>query len=156
MTHLRTIDAPATTNTLNGSVDMPFLGSSAIGALDNSGLDIQSVNITLNNNLSAQNVIGDVAPRDYSPGTAAIEVSVTSYLKDTAWGMLARKLSQASFALGFMVKNQGGWYGFYLPAIQVSFDDPASGGQNQDIQLDMKGTAKVGDLGESALVIYRS
>jgi hypothetical protein len=156
MTNGRTIDAPATTNTFNGSVDMPFLGSSALGALDESGLDIQSVNFTLNNNLSAQNVIGDVAPRDYSAGTAAIEISLSAYLKDTAWPMLAKKLSQDSFSLGFMVKNTGGWYAFYFPAIQVSFDDPSSGGPNQDISLEMSGRAKVGPNGESALVIYRS
>lgn len=156
MTNGRTIDAAATTNTLNGSVDMPFLASSALGDLDESGLDIQSVNISLNNNLSAQNVIGDIAPRDYSAGTASIEVNVNAYLKDAAWAMLAKKLTQESFALGFMVQNQGGAYGFYMPAVQVSFDDPSSGGQNQDISLEMSGRAKVGPNGESALVIYRS
>jgi hypothetical protein len=156
ITNTRTILPAATTNTFNGSVDMPFLGSSAVGDLDESGLDIQSVSISLNNNLSAQNVIGDIAPRDYSPGTAAIEVSINSYLKDAAWAMQARKLDQSSFGLGFMVRNQGGFYAFYLPAIQVSFDDPSSGGQNQDITLDMSGRAKVGDNGESALTIYRS
>lgn len=152
----RTIDAAATTNTLNGSVDMPFLVSSALGTLDDSDLAIQSVNLTLNNNLSAQNVIGDIAPEDYSAGTAGIEVSLSAYLRDEAWGILAKKLSQDPFALGYMVKNTGGWYGFYLPAIQVSFEDPSSGGQNQDITLDMSGQAKVGASGESALTIYRS
>jgi hypothetical protein len=55
-----------------------------------------------------------------------------------------------------MLKNSGGWYGFYLPQVQVSFEDPTSNGQNQDVMLDMTGTAKVGASGESALVIYRS
>lgn len=152
----RTINAAATTSTLNGSVDMPFLGSSAVGDLDSAGLDIQSVSMNLNNNMSAQNVIGDIAPRDYSPGTAAIEISLSAYLKDAAWATLAKKLNQDSFALGFMVKNSGGWYGFFMPAIQVSFEDPSSGGQNQEISLEMTGRAKVGAAGESALTIYRS
>jgi len=43
-----------------------------------------------------------------------------------------------------------------MPAVQVSFDDPASGGQNQDVLISMTGTAKVGDAGESALTIYKS
>lgn len=156
ITFSRTIDAPATTNTLNGSIDMPFLGSSALGDLDDAGLDIQAVNITMNNNFSAQNAIGDIAPKNYSPGTAQIEMSISAYLKDAAWAMLAKKLTQESFSLGFMVKNAGGWYGFFFPAVQVSFEDPASGGQNQDITLEMQGRAKVGDAGESAMTIYRS
>lgn len=152
----RTINAPATTQTFNGSIDMPFLATSALGALDASGLDVQNLSLSLNNNLSAQNVIGDIAPRDYSAGTAQIDVKMGAYLKDPAWALLATKLTQDPFAFGFMLKNSGGWYGFYLPAIQVSFPDPASGGQNQDISLDMSGTAKVGASGESALYIYRS
>jgi len=152
----RTINAAATTNTLNGSIDMPFLATSALGALSSSGLDIQSVGMNLNNNLSAQNVIGDIAPRDYSAGTAGIEINMSAYLKDPAWALLATKLTQDPFAFGFMVKNAGGWYGFFFPAVQVSFEDPASGGQNQDITLEMQGRAKVGDAGESAMIIYRS
>ena len=54
-----------------------------------------------------------------------------------------------------MVKNAGGAYGFYLPQVQVTFDDPATGGQNQDIMTSMSGMAKVGATGESALTIYR-
>ena len=155
-TYTRTIGAAATTNTLNGSVDMPFLASAGAGALSVEDLKLQSVNISLDNNLSAQNVIGDIAPEDYSAGTAQIEVSLTAYLRDDAWAILAKKLTQDSFQVAFAVENTGGWYAFYMPAVQVSFDDPSSGGQNQDITLDMSGQAKVGSSGESALVIYRS
>lgn len=156
ITNARTVDAAATSNTLNGSVDMPFLASSAIGVLDKSNLGIQSVSFDLNNNLSAQNVIGDVAPIDYSAGTANIGVNISAYLNDEAWDVMPKKLTQESFQLAFLVKNSGGWYAFYAPAIQVSFDDPTSGGQNQDILLEMQGVAKVGNSGESAFVIYRS
>lgn len=152
----RTVNAPATTNTMNGSIDMPFLASSAIGTLAVSDFDIQNVAIKMNNNLTAQTVIGDIAPKDYSAGTAAIEISMSAYLKDAVWSILGKKLTQDPFAMGFMVKNTGGWYGFYMPAIQVSFEDPSSAGQNQDIMLSMTGTSKVGAAGESALVIYRA
>jgi hypothetical protein len=151
----RTINAPATTQTFNGSIDMPFLSNSAVGTLDASVLDIQSVSISLNNNLNAQNVIGDVAPKDYSAGTAAIEISMSAYLTDPAWPILAKKLTQDPFALGYLLKNSGGEYGFYMPAIQVSFEDPSSQGINQDVLLDMSGQAKVGANGESSLTIYR-
>lgn len=156
LTDGRTVDAPATSQTLNGSVDMPFLASSAIGVLDTTGFDLQSVSLKLNNNLNAQNVIGDIAPRDYSAGTAQITLDLSAYLTNGAWSILGKKLTQEPFALAFQVKNLDGWYGFYMPQAQVTFEDPSSGGQNQDIILSMTGTAKVGSAGESALTIYRS
>jgi len=156
VTNARTINASATTNSMNGSIDMPFLNSSATGVLDEVTFCIQSLEMSLKNNYSAMTCIGEAAPKDYSPGTADIEIKLSSYLADANWALLAKKLTQEAFALGFMVKNIDGWYGFYLPAVQVSFSDPASAGSNQQISLDMSGMAKVGSAGESALVIYRS
>lgn len=147
---------PATTNSLNGSVDMPFIATNVTGSWEQDSFCLQSLGLTLNNNLTVQNCIGKAAPEDYSPGTAQIQANLSSYLKDGNWGLLAKKLSQESFALGFMVQNVDGWYGFYIPALQVSFDDPQSGGANQEISMDMQGAAKVGSNGESALTVYRA
>ena len=151
----RVIAQASTTNAFNGSIDMPFVNSSSTGVLDEATFCIQSASLSLNNNLQAQTCIGEAAPKDYSPGEASIEVSLSAYLADSNWNFLAKKLSQEPFALGFMIKNAGGFYGFYLPAIQTTFSDPASGGANQQISLEMTGTAKVGENGESALYIYR-
>jgi hypothetical protein len=156
MTDGRTINPAATTNSMNGSVDMPWIANSAVGDFDDSTFCIQSVSIELNNNLTTQTCIGKAAPDNYSPGTAAIAVNLSAYLADSNWAIIAKKLSQEPFAVGGLVKNVDGYYGFYMPAVQVSFDDPASGGQNQDVVLDMSGTAKVGANGESSLVLYRS
>lgn len=147
--------AAATSQSMNGSVDMPFLATNVTGTWEQDTFCIQSLKLGLNNNLTTLNCIGREAPEDYSPGTAQITASLSSYLKDTNWSMLAKKLSQESFSLGFEVKNTDGWYGFYIPALQVSFDDPQSGGQNQEISMDMTGVAKVGSGGESSLTIYR-
>lgn len=145
----------ATSQSLNGSVDMPFLATNVTGSWEQDAFCIQSLKLSLNNNLTTLNCIGREAPQDYSPGTAQINASLSSYLKDTNWSMLAKKLSQEAFSLGFEVKNADGWYGFYIPALQVSFDDPQSGGQNQEISMEMNGVAKVGSGGESSLTIYR-
>lgn len=147
---------PATSNTMNGSIDMPFTFTNVTGSFVQDTFCIQSLKLNLQNNLTEQVCIGRSAPENYNPGTAQIGVDMNTYLKDANWDLLSKKLSQAAFAVGFMVKNTGGYYGFYLPAIQVSFDDPSSGGQNQDISLEMKGTAKVGASGESALYIFRA
>lgn len=155
ITNGRTIEPASTSNALNGSIDMPFVNSSATGVLDEATFCIQSAAINLNNNFQPETCIGLAAPKDYSAGEASIEISLSAYLADANWDFLAKKLSQEPFALGFMVKNAGGFYGFYLPAVQTSFSDPSSGGANQQISLEMTGTAKVGANGESALYIYR-
>jgi len=152
----RTITAQSTSNSFNGSIDMPFLVTSAIGVLDEAAFCIQSLELSLNNNLTAQTCIGKAAPKDYSPGTAQIGVNMTAYLSNESWAILAKKLSQESFGVGFIIKNIDGFYGFYIPAIQVTFDDPSSAGQNQDVMLTMQGVAKVGPAGESALTLYRA
>lgn len=151
------IEDSATTDTMNGSVDMPFITTDVqeAGTFDQGLFCLQSLKLTLANNLQAQTCIGKAAPENYDPGTADLKVELSSYLKDSNWDLLAKKLSQESFALGFMVKNVDGWYGFFIPAIQVSFDDPQSGGQNQQVSISMTGTAKVGPNGASALAIYR-
>jgi len=156
ITNGRTIDAAATTQSLNGSVDMPFIASSAAGTFDKSNFCIQSLNLSIDNQLTTQNCIGEIAPIAYSLGTAAVQVEIGAYLSDNNWASIAKKLSQESFEVGGVVKNADGWLGFYLPAVQTSFDDPASGGANQDIILNMSGTAKVGALGESPITFFRS
>lgn len=156
MTYQSSISAPATTGSLNGSVDMPFLATDVTGSFESGTFCIQSLGISLSNNLTTQTCIGNAAPEGYTPGTAAIEISMSTYLKDSNWDLLARKLTQESFGVGFTVGNSDGWYGFFMPAVQVSFDDPSSAGANQDISMEMTGQAKVGDNAESALTIYRS
>lgn len=145
----------ATSQSMNGSVDMPFLATNVTGTWEQDAFCIQSLKLALNNNLTTLNCIGREAPDDYSPGNAQISVSLSSYLKDSNWSMIAKKLTQEAFALGFETKNSDGWYGFYIPALQVTFDDPQAGGQNQEISMEMTGVAKVGASGESSLTIYR-
>lgn len=151
----RTIDSAATTQSLNGSIDMPFISSSAAGTLTEADFCIQSVELTLNNNLTAQTCIGRSGPQDYSEGTAQVEVSLTAYLANQNWDFLPKKLTQESFALGFILKNSDGAYAFYLPAVQVSGDDPASPGANQDVFLNLSGTGKVSSTGGSSIRVYR-
>ncbi len=152
----RTINAPATSQSFNGSVDMPFVVNDLSGTFEEGAFCVKNVSLKLDNNFTPVTCIGKAAPEDYTPGTAKIDVDLSAYLEDDSWNILPTKLTQDPFALGFMVKNSGGWYGFYLPAIQSSFEDPNAAGQNQDVMINMKAMAKVGANGEKALYIYRS
>jgi len=156
ITNLRTVDAPATTNSLNGSVDMPFIGTDLSGVLSESGFCIQAVDFTLNNNMTPQNCIGELTSVAYSSGTARLEITISAYLADSNWELLAKKLDQTPMAIGFQVKNADGWYAVYMPALQLSFPDPSVAGADQDIVLSMAGVGKVGAAGESTLYIMRS
>ena len=81
---------------------------------------------------------------------------MSAYLDDQNFTYLKKKLTQESVAVGFKVENAGGHYAVFLPAVQLSFDDPASPGQNQDVIMSMSGIAKVGDNNEKSMVVYRS
>jgi len=155
MTDGRTINAASTTNTLNGSVDMPFFCNSAGGNFEDSPFCIQSITINLNNNLRPQTCIGQAAPDFHNAGKAGVEASMTAYLEDSDWALLDSKITQEPFKVGGIVKNSSGGYGFYIPALQVSFDDPASAGENQDVFLNMSGVGKVGSNSEKSLYIFR-
>tara|TARA_R110000787_G_scaffold5686_8_gene20554 strand:- start:10459 stop:11646 length:1188 start_codon:yes stop_codon:yes gene_type:complete len=152
----RTIDPAPTSTSFNGSIDMSFLATSAGASFSGVDFCIQSIDITLANNSTAQNCVGKIGADNYSLGTAAVNITLSAYLSDEAWQFLDKKLSQESFTIGFTLKNGSGSYSFFLPAVQVAFDDPSSGGQNTDIVLDMSGVSKVGANGEKSLYIYKS
>ena len=86
---------------------------------------------------------------------AAIEISISAYLSNENWDILKKKISQESFEFGFILSNVDGYYGFYLPAVQITGDDPASAGINQDVIVTLTGTAKVGSLGEKSLRMFK-
>lgn len=157
-TNGRTVVGPSATEQFNGSIDMPFIVSDAVGTLGELNFCLQSVGISLSNNLTAENCVGRVSAKDFSIGSAGVEVNFSTYLADTNWAFMAKKLTQEPFAIGFLIakpnkKDEG--YGFYLPAVQASFDDPSAGGLNQQVSLDASGVAKAGPNGEMSLTIYR-
>ncbi len=152
----RTIDPAPTSVSMNGTVDLAFLGSSDGGVFSGVSFCAQSIAITLANNLLAQNCIGQIGAKSFSLGTAQVTVDISAYLDDDSWNLLNKKLDQSTFSLGFMLKNADGYYGFFLPEIQVSFDDPSSQGQNTDIVITATGVAKVGSNQEKSLYIYKS
>ena len=153
----RTVLPQATTRSLNGSIDLPIIGSTAGGGSEiiDDGFCLQNLAFTLDNNMSDLTCIGKAAPESYDSGTARISVTLSTYLKNSVWNFLGRKLTQDPFSLAYAVMNGDGGYGFFFSALQVSFPDPASGGADQQVSLEMEGQAKVGANGESALTIFR-
>lgn len=147
-----TVPAAGDAQPLNGSIDMPMV---TVGG-EPTDFCIESMNFTLNNNLTPQTCLGKIAPTKYSPGTAQISLTVNIYLSDPSYDkFMPAKLTQAPVALLFVAQNQDGGYAFDFRQVQLSFPDPASAGRDQQVMIAAAGVAKVGNNGESALRIYR-
>lgn len=156
ITNGRTVLPGATSDFLNGSIDMPIIAASATtGQLTGDDMCIQNLSIELDNNHADLTCIGKAAPEGYDAGTARVNVSMSTYLKDESWGFLPKKLTQEPFEILFAVMNKFGGYGFYIPQLQTTSDDPASGGLDQQVSLELEGQAKVAADGSSEFVIYR-
>lgn len=146
------IEPAGTANPLNASVDMGTV------TVDGQPTDfcIESLNWALDNGLTPQNCIGKIAPTKYAPGTAAITIDTSIYLSDTSYdAFMAKKLSQAPIGLLMAASNLDGGYAFDFRAIQLTFPDPAAGGQNQQVMIDASGVGKVGAGGASTLRIWK-
>ena len=148
-----TINPATTTQSLNSSVDIPLITS---GAFESTDFCTESLTITLDNGLNPNNCIGRAAPSGYTLGTANITVDVSAYLSDTAYdAWMDKKLDQVPVAISFEMANVDGGYSFSMPSVQLSFPDPSSDGQDEQVMIEASGTASVGSNGESALRIYK-
>ncbi len=151
ITNGRTINAPVSKDSMNSSVDLSLLLLDGVIA----PFCLRSIVISLSNNATPVNCIGRLAPKEYNAGEAGISVTKEAYLEDSNWSLLKSKLEQSTLSIDHVIENDGEGYAFSIPAAQVSFPDPSAGGKNQDLLINMSGTAKVGATGQSALRIYR-
>lgn len=147
-----TVNPAGTSNPLNASIDVPVVTVEG----EATTFCIESFNISLDNGLTPQNCIGSIAPKKYELGTAAISIDASIYLGDQSYDkFMPNKLTQEPISMTFIMSNFEGGYAFVIPAVQLSFPDPASGGGNQPVMINAAGTAKVGPNGASALRIYK-
>jgi hypothetical protein len=147
-----TVNPAATSAPLNASIDVPIITA------DGEAISwcVESFDLTLDNGLDPSTCIGSIAPQGYTLGTASIVVNMSSYLSDSAYdSLMAQKLTQAPIAMTLTMTAASGGYAFFMPALQLTFPDPTSDGQNEQTMLDATGTAKVGANGESSLKLYK-
>ena len=147
-----TVSPAATSAPFNASVDVPIVTADGVA----STFCIESFDITLDNGLDPTNCIGKIVAEGYTLGTAEIAVNATIYLSDSSYdSFMAQKLTQEPVSMTFTMSNAEGGYAFKLEAVQLSFPDPSSEGQNEQTMLNASGAAKVGANGESAIKISK-
>lgn len=115
---------------------------------------IQSLNIELNNNAQPNTCIGTLAPTGYTLGTAQITVSMSAYLADSNWSYIDNKIDSTPISLLASIENADGGMAFYLPSVQLSFQDPNGAGRDQQVTLDMEGTAKYSSAFANSFRVY--
>ena len=146
------VNPAGTEQPVNASIDAGLV------TVDGEATDfcIGSLNITLTNNLNPQNCLGKPAPTGFTAGTAEINVSMEVYASDTSYDkFMPNKLNLAPVGLMMVLRSNDGGFAFSFSALQLSFDDPSSTGQNTDVMMSMSGNAVVGDGGVSAMRIYK-
>jgi len=147
-----TVNPSSTTNSLNASVDVPLVTSDGVAT----DFCIESFTIDLDNGMAPSNCIGKSAPQNYTLGTANITIGANIYLSDSSYNaFMPAKLTQDPISMTFTMENTDGGYAFSFSAVQLSFPDPSSTGQDEQTMLEATGVAKVGPNGESALKIYK-
>ena len=98
--------------------------------------------------------LGYAPPTDYSLGEATVTVTANVYLTDSSYAtFMAVKNDQTPIAMTYVTQNEDGGYAFYMPAVQVTFPDPANEGANTQVTFSVEGEAK-GVSGVS-LRVYR-
>lgn len=138
--------------------EVPLNASSDVGLtiIDGVAADfcIQALGFTLSNNHDPSNCMGHLAPEGYAPGTASIEVNMSAYLVNENFDYLEKKLSLTPVDVTYSARNVDGGIAVRFPAAQLSFPDPAQAGRDEQVTLDMAGTAKPGTAGQS-MYVYR-
>jgi hypothetical protein len=146
------VNPAETQQPINSSIDIQLLTADGEAAT----YCTESFQLAFSNGLDPTNCIGSAAPEGYTLGTASIEVNSNIYLSDSAYDLwMINKLSQTPVALTFILNNSAGGWAFALAAVQLSFPDPSSGGQDTQTMIEGSGTGKVGANGESSLIVYK-
>lgn len=139
ITDSRTIDPAGSNPALDASNGFGWL---LVDGAD-IGICIEAIDLTLNNNLIAQNCIGNLAPTDQILGSAAVSFSATMHLGAGSWDkFMPAKIAQTPVSLAFHTTDENGQgYAVTLERVQVNFPDPASSGRDATVTLSATGVA---------------
>lgn len=148
--------------TVNGvGDDLPLDAANGFGwvLVNNANADIcvENLALTLNNNLSPQNCVGKLAPSDQVPGSVTLSFTSTIHLGVASWDLfMPAKVSQAPISLAFFTRDVTSLkgYGVVLNRVQLSFPDPASGGQDATVTLAAAGSASYDAVSGNTMRIY--
>jgi hypothetical protein len=138
----------------------PFNASSEFGSLEiddvASSICIQSLTLTVNNNMRSIECLGNAAPADQRKGTALVTVDINAYLDADSWAEYENALSQTSIDLEWSITKGGAAYSFDVPNLKWSGESPQATGLDTDVFVSLSGTALYDTGTSTSITIVRT
>ena len=152
ITNSRTVNAAGSDPSLDASNGFGWLLIDDIAA----DICLESLGFTLNNNMQAQNCIGNLAPTNQIPGSAQVTFDSTIHLSGNAFDtFMAAKIAQTPMRMAFYSRDENNnGYGVVMERVQTSFPDPAAGGGNTPVTFNATGTASYDSTAGETMRIY--
>ncbi len=117
---------------MNAVTNVGEIMEGATLAAISSGLYIQQIDFTLNNNLREKKAVGHLGAVDLGHGELAVEGSFNAYFTDET--LYDKYLAGTETGLSFKVEDSdGNAYIFTFPRIKFISDNPNAGGANSDV-----------------------
>lgn len=130
-------DVAAPTNSVMSETN---IGNIYEGGAVASAVSFKTINLTLNNNLRAQDYLGSVFPGGVGSGTLDVTATIQAYFSDTAFYTKFVNNTPTSLAIT-LVGSDGGSYIIELPRVRLTSATVVPPGINTDVMIDGTVTA---------------
>ena len=118
------------------NVDMDSVTYDGV-SIATSGIEIEEITLSINNNMRAINNILNQAPVNQAKGTARVTGRIRAFLSSAAWDLYADMLANTAVSLAWTITDGAGkGYTFSLPVIKLDGEAPAGGGLDQDVMVE--------------------
>lgn len=104
---------------------------------------IQSLNLSINNNIRPKTELTKDSPTLYNFGTFDVSGTMRCYFPSMT--LFDQMIAHTAKSLSFSISNTEGRFGFRLPSIQLGSFTPPIGTLNQDVMVDIPFLATRGD-----------
>lgn len=138
-----------TTDVLTASADVT---SVEIGGVPTT-ICINSLDLSLANNMRAIECIGSDGPSDQRKGTATVTGSAEMHLYAESFALYEKALANESESFAFTLSDGTNTLKFEIPNAKLSGDTPPSGGRDTDVVLSLEFTGLYDPTSGSSLVI---
>lgn len=106
-------------------------------SIASSGIEIESISMSINNNLRPRNNIISQSPTDQRKGTGRITGTIRAYVSTAAWDLYQKMLANAATSLVWTITDgTGKGYTFNLPNIKLSGQAPSGSGIDTDAMVE--------------------
>lgn len=127
---------PSSNAILAANVDMDSVTYDGT-SIATSGIEIEEITFSINNNLRPINNIIAQAPTNQAKGTARVTGRIRAYVSTAAWSIYQKMLANSATSLAWTITDgTSKGYTFSLSSIKLSGNAPAGGGIDTDAMVE--------------------